>query len=160
MLQPLRWCCVDCMIHHERDVRQEKKYTYVARTSNNRVIPMELSWWVTSNNACEPVEQLIVPANGNDESDLVGWSLLLLAATVGSFAHMPLGISDRNNGYIQTAWRLVAFSALSSSLCKAFCNARANRRGGTSSRCLPCRFITAALSDQPLNGHSAAYSIC
>ena len=41
MLQPLRWRCVDCMIHHERDVREEQKYMYVARTSNNRVIPME-----------------------------------------------------------------------------------------------------------------------
>ena len=69
---------------------------YVARASNNRVIPMEWSWWVTSNNVCEPGEQLIVLANGDDESDLVGWSLLLLAATVRSFAHMPLGISDRN----------------------------------------------------------------
>jgi len=58
---------------------------------------MEWSWWVTSNNACEPGEQLIVLANGDHESDLVGWSLLLLAATVRSFAHMPLGISDRNN---------------------------------------------------------------
>ena len=38
LLQPLRWCCVDCMIHHERDVREEQKYMYVARTSNNRVI--------------------------------------------------------------------------------------------------------------------------
>ena len=28
---------------------------------------------------------------------LRAWSLLLLAATVRSFAHMPLGISDRNN---------------------------------------------------------------
>jgi len=37
--QPLRWCCVDCMIHHEWDVREEQKYMYVARTSNNRVIP-------------------------------------------------------------------------------------------------------------------------
>ena len=36
--KPLRWCCVDCMIHHERDVRYEQKYIYVARTSNNRVI--------------------------------------------------------------------------------------------------------------------------
>ena len=71
-------------------------YIYVARTSNNRVIPMEWSWWETSNNACEPGEQLILLANGDDESDLVGWSLLLLAATVRSFAHMPLGISDRN----------------------------------------------------------------
>ena len=57
---------------------------------------MERSWWVTSDNACEPGEQLIVLANGDDESDLVGWSLLLLAATVRSFAHMPLGISYRN----------------------------------------------------------------
>ena len=97
MLQPLRWRCVDCMIHHERDVRDEQKYMYVARTSNNRVIPMEWSWWVTSNNSCETGEQLIVLANGDDESDLVGWSLLLLAATVRSFAHMPLGISDHNS---------------------------------------------------------------
>ena len=58
---------------------------------------MEWSWWVTSNDVCEPGEQLIVLANGNGESDLVGWSLLLLAATVRSFAHMPLGISDRNS---------------------------------------------------------------
>ena len=97
VLQPLRWCCVDCVIHHGRDVREEQNYMYVARTSNNRVIPMEWSWWVTSNNAYEPGEQLIVLANGDDESDLVGWSLLLLAATLRSFAHMPLGISDRNS---------------------------------------------------------------
>jgi len=96
LLQPLWWCCIDCMIHHERDAREEQKYMYVARTSNNRVILMEWSWWVTSNNACEPGEQLIVLANSDDESDLVGWSLLLLAATVQSFAHMPLGISDHN----------------------------------------------------------------
>ena len=60
---------------------------------------MEWSWWATCNNACEPGEQSIVLVNGDDESDLVGWSLLLLAATVRSFAHMPLGISDRNNTY-------------------------------------------------------------
>ena len=41
VLQPLRWCCIDCVIHHERDVREEQKHMYVARTSNNRVIPME-----------------------------------------------------------------------------------------------------------------------
>jgi len=23
LLQPLRWCCVDCAIHHERDEREE-----------------------------------------------------------------------------------------------------------------------------------------
>jgi len=40
-------------------------YIYVARTSNNRVI-----WWVTSNNACKPGEQLVVLANGSYKSDL------------------------------------------------------------------------------------------
>ena len=87
LLQPLRWCCVDCVNHHERDVREEQKYMYLAPTSNNRVIPMEWSWWVTCNNACEPGEQLTVLANGDDESDLVGWSLLLLPSTVRSCAH-------------------------------------------------------------------------
>jgi len=23
LLQPFRWCCVDCVIHHERDVPEE-----------------------------------------------------------------------------------------------------------------------------------------
>ena len=23
LLQPLQWCCVDCAIHHKRDVREE-----------------------------------------------------------------------------------------------------------------------------------------
>ena len=32
LLQPLRWRCVDCVIHHERDVREEKHYMNVART--------------------------------------------------------------------------------------------------------------------------------
>ena len=36
LLQPLRWCCVDCVIIHERDVREEQKYMHVTRTSNNR----------------------------------------------------------------------------------------------------------------------------
>jgi len=38
LLQPLRWHCVDCVIHRERDVRKEQQDVYVARTSNNRVI--------------------------------------------------------------------------------------------------------------------------
>jgi len=38
LLQPLWCCCVRCVIHHERDVREEQKYMCVARTSNNRVI--------------------------------------------------------------------------------------------------------------------------
>ena len=39
LLQPLRWCCVDCVIDLERDVREEQHHTYMlARTSNNRVI--------------------------------------------------------------------------------------------------------------------------
>jgi len=37
VLQPLRWRCVKYVIHHERDVREEKHDIYVAWTSNNRV---------------------------------------------------------------------------------------------------------------------------
>jgi len=29
LLQPLRWCCVDCVIHHERDVCEEQHHTYM-----------------------------------------------------------------------------------------------------------------------------------
>ena len=43
--QPLRWRCVKCVIHKERDVREEQQYIYVARTSNNRVIAVhDLCW--------------------------------------------------------------------------------------------------------------------
>ena len=31
VLQPLRWCCVKCVIHHERDVREEQHHTYMWR---------------------------------------------------------------------------------------------------------------------------------
>jgi len=31
LLQPLRWCCVDCVIHHERDVHEEQHHTYTWR---------------------------------------------------------------------------------------------------------------------------------
>jgi len=36
LLQPVRWCCVDCVIHHERDVREEQKYVCVEQASNNK----------------------------------------------------------------------------------------------------------------------------
>ena len=45
VLQPLRWRCVECVIHHERDVHEKQQYIYLARTSNNRVImTCELYW--------------------------------------------------------------------------------------------------------------------
>jgi len=31
VLQPLRWCCVKCVIHHERDVPEEQHHTYTWR---------------------------------------------------------------------------------------------------------------------------------
>jgi len=38
------------------------------------------------------------------------WTLLFLAATVRSFAHMPLGISDRNNiKKLNLAYKYVVF---------------------------------------------------
>jgi len=38
VLQLLHWHGVECVILHERDVREEQHQIYVARTSNNRVI--------------------------------------------------------------------------------------------------------------------------
>jgi len=35
LLQSLRWLCIECVIHHERDVRREQQYIYVAPTSNS-----------------------------------------------------------------------------------------------------------------------------
>jgi len=29
VLQPLQWCCVKCVIHHERHVCEEQHHTYV-----------------------------------------------------------------------------------------------------------------------------------
>ena len=29
LLQPLRWCCVECVIHHERDVSEEQHHSYM-----------------------------------------------------------------------------------------------------------------------------------
>ena len=32
MLQPLRWRCVECAVHHERDVREEQ-HPYISGTN-------------------------------------------------------------------------------------------------------------------------------
>jgi len=88
LLQPLRWHCAESSIHHEQNVHEEQHLKHVPQTtSNNRVIPMEWSWWVTSNNACEPDEQLIVVANGDDESDLVRWTLVACCHKAKLCAH-------------------------------------------------------------------------
>jgi len=36
LLQSLRWFCVDCVIHHERDVREEQIYICAERASNSK----------------------------------------------------------------------------------------------------------------------------
>jgi len=38
LLQPLRWFCVDCVIHHERDVREEQHHIYMWCEQAIRVI--------------------------------------------------------------------------------------------------------------------------
>ena len=48
LLQPLRWCCVDCVIHHEWDVREEQHHTYMWR----ELAIIEWSWHVNSIVAC------------------------------------------------------------------------------------------------------------
>ena len=48
VLQPLRWCCVECAIHHERNVREEQHHTYMWREQ----AIIEWSWHVDSIVAC------------------------------------------------------------------------------------------------------------
>ena len=48
LLQPLRWCCVKCAIHHERVVREEQHHTYMWREQ----AIIEWSWHVNSIVAC------------------------------------------------------------------------------------------------------------
>ena len=57
--------------------------------------------WFTTNGMCAKNKNICKWR----EQAIIEWSLLLLAATVRSFAHMPLGISDRNSGLIsQVFW--------------------------------------------------------
>jgi len=53
--------------------------------------------WFTTNGMCAKNKNICM---WRDQA-IIEWSLLLLAATVRSFAHMPLGISDRNSGLSQ-----------------------------------------------------------
>jgi len=46
VLEPLRWCCVDCVIHHERDVREEQHHMYKWRKQATK----EWSWRASSAN--------------------------------------------------------------------------------------------------------------
>jgi len=56
-----------------------------------------LIFWFTTNGMCVKNNTIIYAAQAsNSKRDCDAWSLLLLAATVRSFAHMSLGISDRN----------------------------------------------------------------
>ena len=48
LLQPLQWCCVDCVIQHERDMREEQHHTYMWREQ----AIIELLWHVNSIVAC------------------------------------------------------------------------------------------------------------
>ena len=48
LLQPLRWCCIDCVIHHERDMREEQHHRYMWREQ----AIIEWSWHVNSIVAC------------------------------------------------------------------------------------------------------------
>jgi len=37
MLQPLRWRCVECVIHHDRDMREEQ-HPYICGANKHLVI--------------------------------------------------------------------------------------------------------------------------
>jgi len=45
LLQPLCWRCMECVVHHERNVCEEQHHICVVRTSNNRVISSSELYW-------------------------------------------------------------------------------------------------------------------
>ena len=74
LLQPLQLRCVECVIHHERDVREEQQYTYVARTSNNRVImACELYWCLLLQ--CEALRTCRSGFSDRNTTDLLCWNI-------------------------------------------------------------------------------------
>jgi len=70
VLQPLRWCCVDCVIHHERDVGEEQHHTYIWREQ----AIIEWSWHVNSIVACCHSAKLTAYAARDFRSQQSQWS--------------------------------------------------------------------------------------
>jgi len=58
--------------------------------------------WFTTNGMCAKNKNIYAWREQAIIRDCDAWSLLLLAVTVRSFAHMPLGISDRNSTHLPT----------------------------------------------------------
>jgi len=82
------------VIHHERDVREEQHHTYMWREQ----AIIEWSWRVISGDTNDVNDWTLTIAYAKSDHGM--WTLLLLATTVRSFAHMPLGICDRNTSKV------------------------------------------------------------
>jgi len=70
-LQPLRWCCVKCVIHHERDVREEQHHTYMWR----KQAIIEWAWHVNSIVACCHSAKLCAHAARDFRSQHKHWNM-------------------------------------------------------------------------------------
>ena len=94
------------------------------------LIPIEWSWWVTSNNACEPDEQLIALANGNDESDCGVESLPILTCE-----RLNITTSVRK----EWSWRVISIVACCQ--CEALRTCRSGFPIATPPRLMPSQSI-------------------
>jgi len=67
-------------------------------------------WFTTKGMKANSNTIIYVARASNSKRDCDAWSLLLLAAMVWSFVHMPLEISDRNNviAWVKKPWISVA----------------------------------------------------
>jgi len=101
-------CYRRCRIPSARSRRQQnfpdkevKAILQIRRISSqccSLLVGVVLNARFTTNGMCAKNNTYIdVAWTSNKYSDCGVWSLLLLAATVWSFAHMPLELSDRNN---------------------------------------------------------------
>jgi len=104
LLQPLCWCCVECVIHHEQDVRKEQQYIYVARTSNNRVImTCELYCWLLPQ--CEAL-RICRSGFSDRNSAKILHSNIFLSLLCGSHENYVMAKRLRNIGLARVKGRL------------------------------------------------------
>ena len=117
LLQPLRRRCVKCVIHHERDVREEQHHTYMWREQ----AIMEWSWHANSIVACCHSAKLCVHAAWDfrsQQSTIKGWAAWMCAIVCRH--HTDLGCYHETGGWnlfnkilnlcLETAFRFCSYA--------------------------------------------------
>jgi len=110
-----KWCChlwqgcegrAKCSLH-KKNVQSVRLVVKRRGCCCNLSVSIVLNVWFTTNGMCTKNNTHIYMARTSSKSDLVGWSPLLFAATVWSFVHMPLWLSDCNSIINPHEWWII-----------------------------------------------------